>query len=85
MVEAAKIAEEANPELIDVVLLSCQKGSSQGCRSRSVERYSSNVGYYHKVVKAVKLPVTVKTRLGWDENSKIIVDLVEQLHVVSLL
>jgi len=48
MVEAAKIAEEANPELMILIWLSCQKGSSQGCRSRSAERYSSNVGYYHK-------------------------------------
>lgn len=37
-----------------------------------------------RVVEAVKLPVTVKTRLGWDENSKIIVELAEQLQETGI-
>jgi nifR3 family TIM-barrel protein len=81
MVEAAKIAEEANPELIDI---------NFGCPVKKVARKGAGAGLLKdiprmldittKVVKAVKLPVTVKTRLGWDEESKIIVDLAEQLQ-----
>jgi len=81
MVEAAKIAEEANPELIDI---------NFGCPVKKVARKGAGAGLLKdiprmldittKVVKAVKLPVTVKTRLGWDEENKIIVDLAEQLQ-----
>jgi nifR3 family TIM-barrel protein len=81
MVEAAKIAEEANPELIDI---------NFGCPVKKVARKGAGAGLLKdiprmldittKVVKAVKLPVTVKTRLGWDEENKIIVDLAERLQ-----
>lgn len=81
MVEAAKIVEEANPDIIDLnfgcpVKRVATKGAGAGLLRdipRMLEITSS-------IVKAVKKPVTVKTRLGWDDNNKIIVELAEQLQ-----
>ena len=64
MVEAAKIVEEVQPDVIDL---------NFGCPVKKVAGTKA-------VVKAVKTPVTVKTRLGWDSNSIIIPTLAEQLQ-----
>ena len=81
MVEAAKIAQEAKPEVLDI---------NFGCPVKKVARKGAGAGMLQnvpllleitrEVVKAVDLPVTVKTRLGWDCNNKIIVELAEQLQ-----
>lgn len=81
MVEAAKIAQEANPEVLDI---------NFGCPVKKVARKGAGAGMLQnvpllleitrEVVKAVDIPVTVKTRLGWDCNNKIIVELAEQLQ-----
>ncbi len=81
MVEAAKIVEAAGPDILDI---------NFGCPVKKVAGKGAGVGMLRDipkmlqitraVVDAVKLPVTVKTRLGWDCNSKIIVDLAEQLQ-----
>ena len=81
MVEAAKIAEEAKPEVLDI---------NFGCPVKKVARKGAGAGMLQnvpllleitrEVVKAVNLPITVKTRLGWDCNNKIIVELAEQLQ-----
>ncbi len=81
MAEAAQICEEADPDIIDI---------NFGCPVKKVAGKGSGAGMLRtpelmleitrKVVNAVKKPVTVKTRLGWDENSKIIVTLAEQLQ-----
>lgn len=81
MKTAALLAQEQNPELIDI---------NFGCPVRKVAMKGAGAGMLNdiplmlaitrEVVNAVKLPVTVKTRLGWDENSKIIVDLAERLQ-----
>ena len=81
MVEAAKIAQEANPDVLD---LNC------GCPVKKVARKGAGAGLLQnvpllleitrEVVKAVDVPVTAKTRLGWDCNNKIIVELAEQLQ-----
>lgn len=81
MVEAAKIAEAANPDLIDI---------NYGCPVRKIANRGAGAGMLcniplmvemtSAIVNAVKLPVTVKTRLGWDENSKNIVDIAERLQ-----
>ena len=81
MAEAAKITEEANPDIIDL---------NFGCPVKRVARKGAGAGLLQNVpkmleiitavVKAVNKPVTVKTRLGWDENSKIIVDLAEKIQ-----
>ena len=81
MAEAAKITEEANPDIIDL---------NFGCPVKRVARKGAGAGLLQNVpkmleiitavVKAVNKPVTVKTRLGWDEKSKIIVDLAEKIQ-----
>ncbi len=81
MVEAARIAQEAKPEVLDI---------NFGCPVKKVARKGAGAGMLQnvpllleitrEVVKAVNLPVTVKTRLGWDCNNKIIVELAEQLQ-----
>jgi len=81
MAEAARIAEAAQPDIIDInfgcpVKKVAGKGSGAGLL-RDIPRM---LDITREVVNAVKLPVTVKTRLGWDEDSKIIVDLAEQLQ-----
>lgn len=81
MVEAARIAENANPDVIDInfgcpVKKIAGKGSGAGLL-RDVPRM---LEITRAVVNAVNKPVTVKTRLGWDHNSKIIVELAEKLQ-----
>lgn len=81
MVEAAKMAEKANPDLIDL---------NFGCPVKKVARKGAGAGMLkdiplllkitESVVKSVKCPVTVKTRLGWDHENKIIVELAERLQ-----
>jgi tRNA-dihydrouridine synthase B len=81
MVEAAHIAEEARPELIDI---------NFGCPVRKIANRGAGAGMLRNIplmlemteaiVKAVKLPVSVKTRLGWDEESKNILDVAERLQ-----
>jgi len=84
MREAAIIAERENPEIIDI---------NAGCWVRKVANRGAGAGllkdpiYMQKMVKevvdAVKLPVTVKTRLGWDENSIEILDVAKRLEDVG--
>ena len=81
MVEAARIAATAHPDLIDI---------NWGCPVKKIAGKGSGAGMLRNiplmleitraVVRAVDLPVTVKTRLGWDHNNKIIVELAEQLQ-----
>ena len=81
MVEAARIAAAAKPDFIDI---------NWGCPVKKIAGKGSGAGMLRNVplmleitravVNAVDLPVTVKTRLGWDHNSKIIVELAEQLQ-----
>lgn len=81
MVEAAKVAEECQPDFIDI---------NYGCPMKKIVRHGAGSAMLQDpdkmqrmteaIVKAVKLPVTAKTRLGWDDNSKIIVDVAERLQ-----
>ncbi len=81
MVEAAKIAEEAKPELIDINFgCPVKKIATKGAGSGMLQNIPKMIEMTSKIVDAVKLPVTVKTRLGWDESSKIIVDVAEKLQ-----
>ena len=81
MAEAAKIAESANPEIIDLNFgCPVKKVAGKGAGSGLLRDIPKLLKITQEVVKAVKVPVTVKTRLGWDENSKNIVDLAEQLQ-----
>ncbi len=81
MVQSAKLAEEANPELIDL---------NFGCPVKKIARRGAGAGMLRNIplmmemtsaiAQATRLPVTVKTRLGWDEESKNILDIALQLE-----
>ena len=81
MVEAAKLAEQANPDLIDINFgCPVRKIATRGAGSGMMRFPDKMIEMTRQIVDAVKIPVTVKTRLGWDENCKIIVELAERLQ-----
>lgn len=81
MVEAARIAEAAGPDVIDINFgCPVKKVASKGAGAGMLRDIPKLLAITTAVVKAVKLPVTVKTRLGWDCENKIITTLAEQLQ-----
>ncbi len=81
MVEAARIVEEARPDFIDINFgCPVKKVAGKGAGAGLLRDVPKMLAITRAVVDAVKLPVTVKTRLGWDHDSRIIVDLAEQLQ-----
>ncbi len=81
MVEAAVRAEAAGPDVIDINFgCPVNKIAKRGAGSGMMREPDKMVEITRRVVEAVKLPVTVKTRLGWDDESKIIVGLAERLQ-----
>ena len=81
MVEAARIVAEAKPDLIDINFgCPVKKVAGKGAGAGMLRNVPKMLEITRAVVDAVNLPVTVKTRLGWDCNSKIIVELAEQLQ-----
>jgi len=85
MVQAALIAEQARPDLIDLNFgCPVRKIATRGAGAGMLCNVPLMVEMTKAIVEAVKLPVTVKTRLGWDENSKNIVDVAERLQDVGI-
>lgn len=85
MVEAAKICEEAQPDIIDINFgCPVKKVAGKGAGSGMMKTPELMVEITREVVRAVNLPVTLKTRLGWDHDSKIIVELAEELQDVGI-
>lgn len=85
MEEAARIAEEAGPELIDINYgCPVHKVVNKGAGACLLQDVDKMVRLTEKVVKAVKLPVTVKTRLGWSEQTKNIMEVAERLQDVGI-
>ncbi|ASB49297.1 tRNA dihydrouridine synthase DusB [Alkalitalea saponilacus] len=81
LAEAARIAEAANPELIDLNFgCPVKKIATKGAGSGMLRDIPLMLKITKAVVNAVKLPVTVKTRLGWDHDSKIIAEIAEPLQ-----
>ena len=81
MVEAAKIVEAANPDILDINFgCPVKKVAGKGAGAGMLRDIPKMLEITRAIVDAVKLPVTVKTRLGWDHESKIIVTLAEQLQ-----
>ena len=81
MIEAAKMAEEAKPDFIDLNFgCPVKKIATRGAGAGMLRNIPLMIEMTKAIVEAVKTPVTVKTRLGWDDDSKIIVDLAEQLQ-----
>ena len=81
MVEAAKIVEQAEPDLIDLNFgCPVKKVAGKGAGAGMLQNIPKMLEITQKVVDAVKLPVTVKTRLGWNHEQLIITSLAEQLQ-----
>lgn len=81
MVEAAKIVEQVSPDVIDLNFgCPVKKVASKGAGSGMLRNIPLLLEITKEVVKAVKTPVTVKTRLGWDSENLIITTLAEQLQ-----
>jgi len=81
MITAAKIVEQANPDFIDINWgCPVKKIANRGAGSGMLRYPDKLIEITEAIVKAVNIPVTVKTRLGWDENSIIIQDLALRLQ-----
>lgn len=81
MVEAAKMVEQAGPDIIDINFgCPVKKVAGKGAGAGMLRDIPKMLEITKAVVNAVGIPVTVKTRLGWDHESKIIVTLAEQLQ-----
>ena len=81
MVEAAKMVERAGPDLIDLNFgCPVKKVAGKGAGAGMLQNIPKMLEITRKVVNAVKLPVTVKTRLGWNHEQLIITELAEQLQ-----
>ena len=81
MADAARIAEQAHPDFIDINFgCPVKKVAGKGAGAGLLNDVPKMLAITRAVVNAVKLPVTVKTRLGWDADHKIIVDLAEALQ-----
>lgn len=85
MVMAAKFAEEANPDIIDINYgCPVKKVAEKGAGSGILNNIPKMVKMTEAVVKAVRKPVTVKTRLGYDNHMKDIVEIAERLQDVGI-
>lgn len=81
MVEAAKIVEAAHPDVLDINFgCPVKKVAGKGAGAGMLRDIPKMLEITRAVVDSVRIPVTVKTRLGWDHNSRIIVELAEQLQ-----
>ena len=81
MVEAAKIVEQAGPDVIDLNFgCPVKKVAGKGAGAGMLQNIPKMLEITQKVVDAVRLPVTVKTRLGWNHEQLIITTLAEQLQ-----
>lgn len=81
MVEAARIVEAARPDILDINFgCPVKKVAGKGAGAGMLRDVPKMLEITTAVVKAVNIPVTVKTRLGWDHDSRIIVELAEQLQ-----
>jgi nifR3 family TIM-barrel protein len=81
MVEAALIAQEANPDIIDINYgCPVKKIALRGAGSGMLNQVPLMIEITAAIVKAVHIPVTVKTRLGYDQKTKNIVEIAERLQ-----
>ena len=81
MIEAAKIVEQMNPDVIDINFgCPVKKIAARGAGAGMLRNIPLMVKMTEEICKAVNLPVIVKTRLGWDESDKPIVEVAERLQ-----
>ena len=85
MIESAEIIERTNPDVLDINFgCPVKKVVCKGAGSGILRDIPKMVELTEAVVKATSLPVTVKTRLGWDDNTKYIVEVAERLQDVGI-
>jgi nifR3 family TIM-barrel protein len=85
MVKSAEIIESVNPNLLDINYgCPVSKVTCKGAGAGILQNIPKMVAMTDAVVKATKLPVTVKTRLGWDESSKNIEEVAERLQDIGI-
>ncbi|MFM7619816.1 MAG: tRNA dihydrouridine synthase DusB [Bacteroidota bacterium] len=85
MVRSAEIIESVQPNLLDINYgCPVSKVTCRGAGAGILQNIPKMVSMTEAVVKATKLPVTVKTRLGWDEGSKNIEDVAERLQDIGI-
>lgn len=85
MVEAARMAQAANPDIIDINFgCPMKKIAGRGAGSGMMRDVPLMVEMTRQIVQAVDKPVTVKTRLGWDEESKNIEEIALRLQDVGI-
>jgi tRNA-dihydrouridine synthase B len=85
MVEACKLAAEVKPDVIDINFgCPVKKIANRGAGSGMMKDIPKMVEMTKQIVNATNIPVTVKTRLGWDDDSKFIVSIAEQLQDVGI-
>lgn len=85
MKQATEITEKTNPDIIDINYgCPVKKVACKGAGAGILKDIPKMVRMTDEIVKSTKLPVTVKTRLGWDDSSKHIVDVAERLQDVGI-
>jgi tRNA-dihydrouridine synthase B len=85
MVESAKIATEANPDLIDINYGCPVKAvACRGAGAALLQDIPKMVKMTEAIVKCTPLPVTVKTRLGWDDSTKNVTEVAERLQDIGI-
>lgn len=82
---ATEITEKTNPDIIDINYgCPVKKVACKGAGAGILQDIPKMIEMTREIVKSTKLPVTVKTRLGWDESSKYIVEVAERLQDVGI-
>lgn len=85
MRECASIVEKSHPDLLDINYgCPVKKVACKGAGAGILQDIPKMVNMTEEIVKQVDLPVTVKTRLGWDESSKYIVEVAERLQDIGI-
>ena len=85
MVQSAEIATEVNPDLIDINYGCPVKAvACRGAGAALLQDIPKMVKMTEEIVKCTHLPVTVKTRLGWDDNTKNVVEVAERLQDIGI-
>ena len=85
MRRATEICEEVQPEFIDINYgCPVKKVALKGAGAGILQDIPKMVAMTKEIVKATSIPVTVKTRLGWDENTKHIIEIAERLQDVGI-
>ena len=82
---ATEITEQSNPDIIDINYgCPVKKVACKGAGAGILQNIPKMVEMTSEIVKSTKLPVTVKTRLGWDDNTKYVVEVAERLQDVGI-